>query len=66
MYFGDYSILVHTELLHSFKKKKRRFTYLFIFIFWLRWVFVAAYGLSLVVVCGPLVAVAALAVERGF
>ena len=35
----------------------------FIF-FWLLWVFVAARGLSLVVVCGPLIAVASLVGEH--
>ena len=45
--------------------------YLFIFkinlfiYFWLRWVFVAAHGLSLVAVSGLLIAVASLVVEHG-
>ena len=35
------------------------------FSFWLHWVFVAACGLSLVVVRGLLIAVASLVVEHG-
>ena len=33
--------------------------------FWLRWVLVAVRGLSLVTVCGLLIAVASLVVEHG-
>ena len=39
---------------------------LFYFIFWLLWVFVSAHGLSLVVVCGPLITVASLVGEHRF
>ena len=62
MYFGDYSIIVHTELLHSLKKK----VYVVIYFY-----FLAALGLRCCMwassSCGswPLVAVAAL-VEPGF
>ena len=40
------------------------FFYFYFFYFWLRWVFVAARGLSLVVVSGLLIAVAPLVVEH--
>ena len=41
------------------------FTCIFFFFFWLRWVFFAAHGLSLVVVCGLLIVVASLVAEHG-
>lgn len=47
-------------------KKKKRLPYLFIFIFWLHRVFVAAHGHPLVSVRGALFAAAALVGERGF
>ena len=37
----------------------------FLFIFWLCWVFIAARGLSLVVLCRLLIAVASLVVDHG-
>ena len=40
------------------------FIYLFLFSFWLHGVFVAAHGLSRVVVCGLLIAVASLVAEH--
>ena len=48
-----------------FIKSKVTAALFFKLIFWLRWVFVAALGLSLVVVCGLLIAVALLGVEHG-
>ena len=42
-----------------------QFLQIYLFIYWLRWVFVAARGLLFIAVHGLLIAVASLAVEHG-
>ena len=67
--YTDLAIHIHVHIQCHLRPSEKIIDFLSLFLkkknyFWLCWVFVSAHGLSLVVVCGLLIAVASLIAEH--